>query len=505
MKQLSTLLFILLFCSTLTAAHAKPTAADHSAELDQQLQLLLPGTGLQEQSVRAYAKERLNEMLTQLEAQNIRKKKPHKALAMLKEAMGEQFLKNHQPFSKIQFFFTQGQYDQTTASAVYALTLEYLGLPYLLQVQGTEVSILVDLGKNTERISVKGAEKPNAEKERQFQSAYLEVLRSIGYIPDAEWNHSPDQLFNRYYLGGDQQLTLRQLASFLYYRQALRAYTDRAWAASLDWLYLARQLHPWPVQEVLQRAIWLQLATEDTKTTTSLDYLWKIWERSPGAPWQGQLIHRFNDLLRDHPTPNSWMIDSTYMAFQQRFKNYPGALGQLREIYYLQSARMYAQQGNTTSVMNYMDSLYRYQPNNTAIHEVLAGMLVWSLRKERAFEPGLEQIVIYSRKYPFLTTNPIFVDHHLMYQAEKVRYYFDQDDRIKGLEYLDDFKRLATSSSRTPRYNSWVLTAYLAASNYYYRQNDFRQALNFIEQGRQESPTDPYLDHRADVLLKYLR
>jgi len=505
MKQLSTLLSLLLFCSVLTAASIPPTAADRSAELDQQLQLLLPGTGIQEQSVRAYAKERLNEMLTSLEDQNIRKKKPHKALAMLREEMGERFLKNHQPFSKIQFFFTQGQYDQTTASAVYALTLEYLGMPYLLQVQGTEVSLLVDLGKSTEQLRVKGAQAPSEEKERMFQNAYLEVLRSIGYIPASDWNQPPDQLFNRYYMGGDQQLTLRQLASFLYYRQALRAYNDQAWAASLEWLYQARQLQPWPVQEVLQRAIWLQLATEDTKTTTSLDYLWKIWERTPEAPWQGQLIHRFNDLLRDHPAPSSWVIDSTYTVFQERFTNYPGALGQLREIYYLQTARMYAQQGNTVSVMNYMDSLYRYQPNNTAIHEVLAGMLVWSLRKERAFEPGLERIATYSRKYPFLTSNALFQDRHLLYQAERVRYYFDQDDRSKGLQYMDDFKRLAKSSGRTPRYNSWVLTAYLAASNYYYRQGDYRQALNFIEQGRQESPTDPYLDHRADVLLKYLR
>ncbi|MGH1434816.1 MAG: hypothetical protein ACRBG0_10185 [Lewinella sp.] len=505
MKQLSTLLFIFLFCSTLISAKETLLAADRSAELDQQLQLLLPGTGIQEQSVRAYAKERISEMLTSLEAQNIRKKKPHKALAMLREEMGQRFLKNHQPFSKIQFFFTQGQYDQTTASAVYAMTLDYLGMQYLLQVQGTEVSLLVDVGKNTERIRVKGASPLNAENERRFQNAYLEVLRSVGYIPTAEWNNPPDQLFNRYYLGGDQQLSLRQLASFLYYRQALRAYADHAWASSLDWLYQARQLHPWPVQEVLQRAIWLQLATEDTKTTTSLDYLWKIWERSPGAPWQGQLIHRFNELLRDHPAPNSWVIDSTYDAFKERFTDYPGALGQLREIYYLQSARMHAQQGNTVSVMNYMDSLYRYQPNNTAIHEVLAGMLVWSLRKEREFESGLARITAYSKKYPFLTTNSLFQDRHLLYQAERVRYYFDQDDRIKGLHYMEDFKRLAKSSGRTPRYDSWVLTAYLAASNYYYRQNDYRQALNFIEQGRQESPTDAYLDHRADVLLKYLR
>jgi tetratricopeptide (TPR) repeat protein len=154
--------------------------------------------------------------------------------------------------------------------------------------------------------------------------------------------------------------------------------------------------------------------------------------------------------------------------------------------------------------MSFMDSLYRYQPNNTAVQEVLAGMLVWSLRNsEREFSRGLDGINLYSRRYPFLHQNELFQDRHLLYQAERVRYYFDQDDLVKGGNYFEEFKRLLTTSRSAPRRNSWILTAYLAASNYYFRQGDYSQAFDLIQQARREAPDDPYLDHRAGVLRNY--
>lgn len=507
MKQLPILSCLLLLSVgflPLRANSLPETPTSLSAELDQHLQLLLPGTGTQEQSTRAYAKDKIEAVILSLEAKKIQKKKPHKAFVLLREEVNQSILGQYEPLVDLRTVFTQGKYDQTTAAAVYALVLEHFSMLYVLRIEEGEVVLLVDNGKGTERIQIKGSPAQSAAAAKRFQHAYLELLQTVGYITSTEWNAPPDQLVERYYLNGTRQLNLRQLAGFLYYRNALKAYVDQAWVSSLDWLYRSQQLQPWPAQEVLRRAVWIQLANDKNRQKTALDYLWKIWERSPGDPWQSQLLLNFNQLLKNHPLPTTWMIDSTYHAFQQKFAAYPGALGQLREIYYLQSARFHAKQGNTVSVMNFMDSLYRYQPNNNTVQEVLAGMLVWSLRNsEREFSRGLDGINLYSRRYPFLHQNELFQDRHLFYQAERVRHYFDQDDRVQGLKYFEEFKQLAMTSPRAPRRDSWILTAYLAASNYYFRQGDYRQAHDLIQQARREAPAAPYLDHREGVLRKY--
>lgn len=499
MKQLLLLNFIFLLLLPLQAE----LRADKLAELDNQLALLLPGTGNAEQSARAFAKQRINQLLTTLEERKIRRKNTSKALELLEEEVGRSFLLSPAYFADFDQLFKQGQYDRTTATALYALTMEYFGLPYLLQVRDAEILLIAAPEEDARSLALPHNDPWTANSSQRFQNAYIEVLRSIGYISPAEWSRSPQALYDQYYLGGNTQLNLRQMASFLYYRQALKAYDDQAWSTALDWLYRAEQLQRWPVHEVIRRATWLQLANQPNNTTESLRYLWMIWQESPGSPWQRELLLHFSDKVSDQPQLSTWKIDSTYFAYQKQFANRPGALGQLRELYFLQSARYHARAGNTVSVMNFMDSLYNLRPQNPEVQDVLAGMLVWSLRTERDFNSGLPRVAQYERQYPFLASNALFQDRHLFYQAERIRHHFNADEQLIATQYLEEFQRHSRRIARPPRYTSWVSTAYLAASDYYFRLGDYGRALQLIQQARREAPSDPYLDHREDVLRRY--
>lgn len=501
MKQLLLFNLILLFLLPLQAE----LAANKVAELDTQLELLLPGTGNAEQSARAFAKQRINELISVLEEQKIRRKNTSKALALLEEEVGRRFLLTPTYFADFDQLFKSGQYDRTTATALYALAMDFFGLPYQLQVRDTEIILIATPDENARQLALPHQDSWTGNTSQRFQNAYIEVLRSIGYVSPAEWNRSPKALFDQYYLAGQSQLNLRQMASFLYYRQALKAYKDQAWTAALDWIYRAEQLQSWPVHEVIRRATWLQLANQPDNTNESLRYLWMIWEESPGSPWQRELLFQFSKTVSDHSKLSTWQIDSTYFAYQNQFADHPGALGQLRELYFLQSARYHARTGNTVSVMNYMDSLYNLRPQNSEVQDVLAGMLVWSLRTEREFESGLARVAQYERQYPFLASNALFQDRHLFYQAERIRHHFNADEQIIATQYLEEFQRQSRRIARPPQYVSWVTTAYLAASDYYFRIGNYPQALQLVQQARREAPSDPYLDHREDVLKRYLR
>ncbi len=503
MKQ--RLLLLILCCWSGLRLQAE-LAPNKLAELDTQLELLLPGTSNQEQSARAFAKERISVLISDLEGRKIRRKSINKALDLLEEEVALQFLQRPAYFADFDQLFKLGQYDRTTATALYALAMEYFGLPYLLQVRDAEILLIADPQEAARPLALPHEDPWTAESSQRFQNAYLEVLRSIGYVSPAEWDRSPKALYDQYYMGGATSLNLRQMASFLYYRQALKAYANEAWSSSLDWLYRAEKLASWPVHEVIRRAVWLQLANQPDNTSESLRYLWMIWKDSPGAPWQKELLQRFSSAISEEERKlSSWQIDSTYFAYKEQFANHPGAVGQLRELYYLQRARYHARESNTEAVMSFMDSLYSLRPYQSEVQDVLAGMLVWSLRAERDYTKGLERISEYERQYPFLGKNPLFQDRHLFYQAERIRYHFNADEDILGGQYLEEFKKHSRRINKPPSYISWVTTAYLAASDYHFRNGDYRQALMLVEEARQEAPQDSYLDHRSDVLRRYLR
>ncbi|MEZ4988289.1 MAG: hypothetical protein R2795_25215 [Saprospiraceae bacterium] len=497
------LFFLLLTAGILKAEGAHPI----SREMDTELEMLLPGTDGQAVSARAYARNRMEAVIAMLEAKKVRKKKPSKAIQQIEETVQQQLLQQYQTQATVSDLFKNGLYDQSSASAVIALVLQQLDIPYALLVHETDVYLVAYPDDINKTVAIPGVSKRTDNEEAWFQTAYLNLLQSVGMIPESAWHQPPNELFRTHYLGFQGALNIQQLGAFLYYRQAIYAFVKGHWEQCEQWLDRGHSLADWPVYTVLRRALWIQLAQQQSGTTSSqaLQYLWDIWQESPGHPWQSVLLQTFTQQASHLPTTNVWPLDSLYLDYLEHFEGYPHAQTQLRELYFLQKATLHAQVGATVQVMDMMDSLYLMCPSDEMVQGVIAGMTVWSLQKERDFQRGLERINFYENRYRFLHRNTQFQDQHLLYQAERVRYYFDQDDFSSGLLYLKEFERVLAIVGLTPRHTSWVTTAYTTASYAYFRQGNYHTALSYAQIALEKAPDDAYLAHRVDLLKRYVR
>lgn len=497
--------FLILICF-FQLATANTSAENEKLEaIDEQLEMLLPGTGLQEQSSRMYAKERLQILFSELDKRKVSKKKTHKAIQIIKEEVEGLFLLQFSNFSGMEQLFKQGNYDQSTASALYAIVFKYFDLPYSIQVRASDILLISTSDNSAQNIKIPASRSLNDSKYRAFQMAYIELLRSINILSPEEWEYHPEYIFNTYYIGKKDEITLKELASFLHYRQALEAYEQKRWVACLDRISQAQNMSDLPLYGVLERVVWLQLANEDKTSKQSLHYLWKLWNSNKSLVWQSELINRFNQETNQLKPATQWKIDSIYNLYQTKFGDNESAKEQLLASNYLIQARFFAQEGRTVEVMNFMDSLYLMRPEDKEVQKVLAGMLVWSLKSEREYEKGLQRISYYEQKYPFLKNDPIFQDQHLFYRAERVRYHFDADEYVLGNIYLKEFELLIAKNQSTARFVSWVSTVYLSSSYYYFRENDYSQALALVEKALTFAPKDEYLLHRQDLLKRYIR
>lgn len=495
---------LVISCSTSLQANPDKTTTEKVEKLDDQLEILLPGSSIQASSARQYARQRLLHIINNLEAQKINKKKPAKVITLIQNTVEKDLLTQYEAFADLTNLFTQGTYDQSSASIVYALIMDKLEIPYRFQIRETEIAIIVYPDSEAHLLEVIHSPGFSEEASERFQAAYLDFLGATG-ISSKHPHLTPDLLFLHYYPGQEEPLDMTTIASFLCYRQALKAYNEHAWMKTLDRLNCASQLEESPAYDVLEKAVWLQLAKTESSGKESLYYLWELWKEQPQNAWQTELVNRFNKAITSLPKASVWVIDSLYLSFHEKFTDYPQAQSQLKEMYFLQRARFHAQEGRYFPVMDFMDSLYQLRPNDIEVHHVIGFMLVKTLKPIRGYKEGLDRINDYQKRYPFLRYNLIFQDRNFYYQAERVHDLFANEKAEEGQHYFNKFVELYQQLGRTAGYESWLTTSYLAISNYYFRQKAYQQALHYIEQALQEMPTDDYFLHRRDLLRRYIR
>lgn len=481
---------------------------DPEAELrlSRQLEYFFPGNMVSQQAARDYAQQQLRAAFSRLENEGLRRKPSAKSLEIIRDYVRQHFLRGYRDYASFADLFRHGHYDRATATAIYALFLDYFDLPHKIEADLWEVVPIVEVdGTRTALVAPVRRLRVEA-REQGFVRNYLSLLRAVDLLPPEAWTQPEAEIFERYYLPRKMEMTLPQLASFLHYLQALRAYRDQQYLETINQLDFAQGLASLPVYAILRRATSLQLANKgQSESRESLFHLFKLWEQTPTELFEVELINRFSratdDYLFQRRQPAE--LDSLYQYFKSHTTQDPRLHEQLQDIYYLKRARYHAMMREPSRVMTYMDSLYQIRPDDTNVHNVLAGFLVWSLRSEHNYAAGLDLVDEYREKYPFLVQHPYFKDLDLSFRAERIRYFFDNDQPNEGHRYLNEFESLLAVYGRTPRSDSWITTAYLAASGYYYRRKEYASALQWIERGYALAPTDPYLDHRTWLLRMY--
>lgn len=501
-KQFFFSLISLFFCLPLVLSASNEHDA-RNQNLEEQLELLLPGTSLQAQSARMYASQRLSSFFDLLEKKKITKKKESKAYAIIEQEVARHFLQTHQTYSQIDELFKSGVYDASTAAVLYSIIFDYYQLPYSIVLKATAVHLYKGNAETAQPLSIAGTQQLDEQEYRAFQMNYTNLLRQAKLLKTAEWHDSAQDLYERYYLGKARTYGLEDAVSFMHYRYALKAYQDQAWMVCLERLNAARSVKVFPLYAMFERLVWLQLANDETRKGQSTYYLWKLWDYQANDALQSDLLLRFHEDVMDLQPMSQWAMDSIFNAYNDRFEGHATAQEQLLAINYLLQARFFASHGRRVQVTNFMDSLYQMRPNDQGVQQMLGGILAWSLKEVKDYNEGIEKIASLEAKYPFLKQDQHFQDRHLRYQSERIRDAYDGDKGRAGDNYLQSFEPLIEKATAIKNKVSYVTTAYLCASNYYFRAKNYAKALSLIEKGLSLAPDDAFLQHRTDLLRRY--
>lgn len=475
-----------------------------SATLQQQIELFIPGNSTTEQAARGYVSGQIQYLIDVLVRDHrVDRRSTKKAVRLIRELIETSCLRYPQEYANFRDLFKQGAFNATTTTAVYALLLEYFKIPYQIEADFWSLNLVADPDRHAIALHPPIKQLMVTPREQAFVRDYAQLLEAMQWISSGEVEQSPQQLFQQYYLGTSKRLTLPELAGFLHYQQAMAAYRNSNYELALKHLDDAQAVAPRPVMDVLRNATLFQLATsEDLGSQQSLDYLLELRRSRSSDLFDQEIIRRFRNVAeRSLSTIGSPAELDGYFDFLSGKLTYDPEFSRiLSEIYFYYKSRYHTKGNEPVVVKSYVDSLYSYRPDDASVQDVLAGMVAWTIRQDRNFDTGLQRLDRVFRQYPFLRNHNYFQDLDLFYRAERIRLTYNNDQLNLGFEYFQEFRRLLQEYGTTPRYQSWVLTAYLATSNYYYRWNDFNQARLILEEAYRICPSDPYLAHRIHLL-----
>lgn len=492
----------------LAASPASPATTD-PAPLARRLATLVPDEAESRQTERRYLENQFNRLIEQLEAQRIRGRSAKKRIRAITTLVRGKLAQTPRPDADLTDLFRLGNYNDATLGLTYALLLEAFDLPWRAAVDHWQLYLVTDpAGKRQQFLN--RADPPSRARRRGYRADYVELL-NLTVLPGRRPRSAAglDSLYFQYHYRPGELLDFRQLAAYWHYERALRAFYHRNYQLTIRRLGAAKQLERRPAFATLEQATYLQLANlEENGGQANLFYLFELWQKDRDntyipATLLTAFIRRTDDLIR-RAAPDFGPGEQLYNYLYARGQDRPAWRYDLRQLYYLQKTRFAARWGRYDQVKNNVDSLYQMEPDNPIFRELAGELSLWTLRSTRARGEELRnELDEITHRYPFVRQYGGLNDLVLADLAREVRGYYEADQGYAGDSGLLRFRQQMAASHPGPRRRLWVMTAYLAASNYYFRLGDYRQALRLVEEGLNHSPDDDYLLHRAEVLRRY--
>ena len=496
-------LFLLLYLTALL-----PLVA-HADVLSSRLRLLLPGEDAPTVNERQFLYQRINGMWLTLEAKKVERKRTKKRIKRINEHLFASLFRRPVATARLADAFRTGSYNDATAALLLGLTYERFGVDYVAHVDHFRVYLVADPEGRDETILPPKFSAPTDKQRTAFRRQYVDVLRStvLEDLPQLTPTEE-DKIFFQHYYVPDRKLTLGQLAAFNYYRRAQAAYAAGEFAGAMALLETALLKEEQTAFLVLRTAAGLQLKAITQPTVEGdVSSLFRQWIEKPDNKYlPAALLQHFDEKQRLLLASNQ--VEATAQLLDDYLGRAPAGQEQwgndLRQLRQYRLLRHYFVSGRSDLARELAEQLYEQNPGDEGIKFVLGEILIDGLRRTRLTGPAFTAAVeAVAQRYPFVREQNRFVNLLLRELAWNVRDRYEADDAAGGELALERFTDALVGIAVDEERSVWTLTAFLAVSNYHFRQENYVAARAYVDKGLAYNPRDSYLLHRRELLGRY--
>lgn len=170
-----------------------------------------------------------------LEARRQRLHDNTRFLALVFYKTHNRFLRDYQPYASMQDLFSDGKYNCLTGTALYALVLDELRIPY--QITETTHHIFLEVELNDHDYLFEATDPLNGfvSDQSAIETRISDYQKASTYAGGKNEYHFHDAIFNK--------ISMEELPGLLYYNQAIRAYNEQAFATAIAYLEKATHFY----------------------------------------------------------------------------------------------------------------------------------------------------------------------------------------------------------------------------------------------------------------------
>lgn len=478
--------------------------------LSTRLRLLLPGEEPARVNERQFLYQRINQLMRTLEQDDrVQRGSTKKRISKIQSRLRRDHLLQYQASATLTDAFRTGSYSDATAVVLSALLFEQYEVSYDGYVDYWEAYLVADPEGRMAEVRHPQTRKRKEIREQNFRQDYIALVRAtVAEEAPTLSAEEAESFFHRYHYTPDKKLSFGQLSAYLQFRRAQAAYINKDYQESIDLLEAALRREERPAFLVLRRAAELQLAALNRpEVAGDIAEFFQQWHEDPDNRYlPAAILQHFDEqqrLLLAQKRPD--LAQKLLEDYQERAPS--GHIDWQAELAHLQHLRLlnhYFSNGRLDLAKGIAEDLYAENPNNEAIRFILGEIVIDNLRQDKSAGINFSnRVEAAANKYPFIRQQDRFADLLLREQAWKVRDLYAKDRPDLAGPALEQFRQFLVDIPIGRERNLWTLTAFVSASNYHFRIEDFHGARHFLEEALRYAPDDPYLTHRRTVLAKY--
>lgn len=524
MKMLFCFFFILfcstnsLFCQTipdlqgLNWQHEAERQAflkqrETSVNVEQVCALLLAAQANADPSQQENILARIRETADDLKARGVTEKNYAKAAKIIFRTVNERFLKQYHLEGQFADIFKDGTYNCASASALYALILETLGIPYAVVEMPQHINLMIDPGG--ENIAIETTDPVNglyAVNKKQI----VQSLLNLKLIPEeVAYGKQAEQLYDEYFKEKERKIDLYQLAGDLYFNTALHFFENRRYQEACNAVDKALFLNPSKLREHTRMIMLVNaagVATDEYPENFRPHFAllaYAPFHETFKADLKRHFYLAANKYLIEAPDQAAYM--AFYRYFLQQSADVPELAAELRYLHHYLQARSLSLRFDTPASLLQLDSAYQLKPTNLELQSFIVQVTEASLIDLLfATEAMKAAIATYRQRFPFLAQHPKVARLHCTQISLEVARLFESGAFQEGLLAMPALEQAATDLvERDLAVEEIIGSAFSAASAWFIRQEDYLQAESWVTRGLRYAPGSTELARKQRALAQY--
>jgi hypothetical protein len=504
MAQLKFELSDLVFHSTYEKQCFTSINLQQSPNIENIFSLLIAGNPINGEKEFMKAQQKLDLIIADLEKEKIGEKKLKKSAKIIFDRV-HSYLRLYKETAHFDQIFNDGIYNCLTASALYALILERLGIPYALIEMPTHVFVLLDPGG--ENIGLETTD-PKEGVFRLDKSKIVAELRQQKMISDEESRGKTDEeVYDTYFKEAQIKINLNQLIGLAYHNFAVEKLNEKAFKSSVEYSEKSLFLYPNEARQII-RMTCLSVLTE----TMTLD---KPENFAPFfALYDYPIMHKtLNEKLPEifEEISKKYLIEDYDQQKHSQFYQY--FIQQLNKkqqptldfvyINYLYTGVNAGIKRNYTKSMVALDSAYSIKSGNLRLQELMATCLTAIIKKDNyTFHPtNTDSLLI---KYTFLKEHEDFMSLHCYQKLKPIVDLFEEGKDAEGFAAITAYEPKLDAIKSTIEHQLSVEIMYDAIFRFFVKRDDYKQCRHWLEKGLVLQPGNDYLLHQMEMVKEHI-